>query len=122
MLPAADPAATEVASFDGYYTWSRVAGAAIPALASWTPWSATVSVDPGDVYVQKIMSVGLITPPAWAVESTIFLLYVRRFGTDASDTYDTNKDHGTVAANLGILSADLHYQIERAASEIEFPT
>lgn len=95
---------------------------ALPALASWTPFTASLTVNNGDVYKQQILSLGSVVPPAEARESTILLIYLKRFGTDLTDTYTTSKDHGTAAANLGVLSADVHYRFNKVASETELPT
>lgn len=125
VMPVADPAVAEVARFDGYYAWSRpgYAAAPLPALVGWTPFGPIdLPVNPGDVYVQKIISLGAVTPPSWARGSTCLLLWFRRFGTSPADTYNTPKVGGTPAANLAILSTDVHYRVENAAgSETEIP-
>lgn len=122
LLPMADPAADEDAYFDGYYTWSRVGQLAVPALASWTPFTATVTISPGDQYVQRVASLGSITPPAWVRESSLLMLHFQRNATHVNDTYDTAKDHGTPAANLGVLSADVHYRLAHSGTLTQLPT
>jgi hypothetical protein len=124
VLPVADPVATQVARFDGYYVWTRpdYAGAPLPALSGWTAFGPIdVPINPGDIYVQKIIPLGSVTPPAWVRESSSLLIWFRRFGTDAGDTYNTNKVGGTPAANLGILSTDVHYRKNKIGTEAEIP-
>jgi len=124
ILPLADPAETQVAYFDAYYTWSRPEYSAepVPAIADWTWIKIPVSITTGEVYAQKIVSLGSVTPPSWARGSTILLLFIRRLGTDGNDTYTTGKDHGLAQANIGLLSADIHYRKTSVGSLVEFPT
>lgn len=125
ILPVANPLVTQVARFEGYYAWSRPGYAAspLPALTGWTTFGPIdVPIDPGGVYVQNIVSLGAITPPPWARESTCLLIWFRRFGTDAGDTYTTNKVGGTAAANIGLISADVHYRSSKQGTVVEYPT
>lgn len=123
VVAMADPAVTQYVVIDGYYAWTRPNHTTqIPALAGWTTFSQTVPIEPGDIYTQKILSLGSITPPSWARESTSLLIYFRRYGTGPGDTYTTNKDHGTPAANLGLISSDVHYQANKAGSVLQIPT
>lgn len=122
LLPMSNPVAAQVAYFSGSYTWSQVDQAAIPAAASWTPFTASLTVNPGDRYVQKILSLGAATPPSYARGSCFFLIQVARLGTDPADTYTTNKDHNTGAANLGLLGGDLHYRANNFGSIAQYPT
>jgi hypothetical protein len=39
--------------------------------------------------------------------------------SDALDTYETAKDHGTAAANLGLLYVDVHFQPRKLGTETE---
>lgn len=124
VLPMADPATAQVARFDGYFAWTRPNYAAqpLPALTGWTAFGPIdLTINPGDVYVQKIISLGSITPPAWVRESSSLLIWFRRFGTDAGDTYTTSKVGGTQAANLGILSTDVHFRKNKIGSVTEIP-
>ncbi len=79
-------------------------------------------IDPGEAYQQFIVSLGELTPPVWARESPILLIWVQRSGLDGADTYTTSKDHGLAAANVGLLSADVHYRINKIGSEDMIPT
>jgi hypothetical protein len=105
---------------DGWYYWNR-SGVAIPAVASWTGFTVDTGFDAADQYIEQHIELGNISPPAGANESSILLMYVRRPGaSDAADTYQTNKDHGTVQANLGILSTDLHYEPVKLGTQNEY--
>jgi len=124
-VPMADPASPLNIRLDGYFVWSRAGYAAypMPSLTGWTPFGVDVPVAPGDIDVQKIVSLGSISPPSWARESTCLLIYMRRNGTGLGDTYITSKaSGGTQAANLGLLSTDVHYRIKRQGTEAELPT
>ncbi len=126
VQPMANPVATQVVRVNGIYAWTRpdYAAAPLPALSGWTTFGPIdTPIAPGDVYVQKIISLGSVAPPSWARGSTCLLIWFRRFGLDAGDTYTTNKTPGTGAANLGLISSDVHYRVANAAgSETEIPT
>lgn len=118
VVPMGDPVSAQVLSFVVKYAWSRV-GSALPALSGWTTLTATKTVNPGDVYKELVVPLAHITPPAGAVESDILLMQVAR--DPVPDTYNTVKDHGTAAANLGILSVDVHYQKVKLGTARELP-
>lgn len=123
VVAMANPAVTQNVVIDGYYAWSRPNYTTqIPALAGWATFSQTIPIEPGDIYKQKILSLGAITPPVWARESTCLLIYFRRYGTGPGDTYTTSKDHGTPAANLGLLSSDVHYRAAHSGTVVQIPT
>lgn len=104
----------------GHYHWA-VPDTAIPVLASWTPFETTTAFVAGDQYQEKFIALGTFAPPAGASESAVLMLFVQRPGSsDGADTYSTNKDHGTAAANLGLLAADLHYQPHKAGTINEY--
>lgn len=106
-------------ALDYAFTWSRVGGQ-LSGSAGWTSGSMTHSFTPADQYNQTIVNFGLHTPPAGcAVDSVIFVIKVERNTTD--DSYETDKDHGTPAANLALVSFDLHYQKSKAGSTTEAP-
>lgn len=89
--------------------------------ANWTTGSVSFTVSSSMQFSHKLISFGTFTPPASAGPSTLLLMKIMRSGsTSALDTYDTNKTGGTVAANLGILYADLHYQKKSAGSVEEY--
>jgi len=79
-----------------------------------------VTINPGDVLVQKVVNFGLINPAANAEESNILLWVATRTGTDVGDTYTTNKTWQTGAANLTVLSFDVHFQVVKGGSFPEF--
>lgn len=109
---------------DFVYTWTHVGGA-LSGSAGWTTGSIDTTYTPADQYQQKIIALGTVTPPAASsIDSAIFVVKMERNaagGDGGSDTYTTNKDHGTGAANLGLLSFDLHYQKEKAGSVSQYP-
>ncbi len=123
VLPAANPVAAQVVRVDGYYAWTKPGGTALPALVGWTPFGPiNTPINPGDFAVQKIISLGAVTPPAEARGSTCLCIWFRRFGTDPGDTYTTNRTWGpTTAANLALVSADVHYRLAHQGSEVEIP-
>lgn len=109
-----------VVKFNYAYSWINV-GSALPAAVGWVSGSVTESFDPSVQYLQKIVSFGTITPSDQR-ESSILVFKVERPGSsDAADTYSTGKDHGTAAANLGVIFFDLHYQKIKAGTVIPFP-
>ncbi len=105
--------------FNYAYAWTCVGGA-LSSSSGWTSGSITFAADPSMQYNQKIASFGTIAPLANSKESNILVFKVERSGTDPSDTYVANKDHGTAAANVGIMFFDAHYQKIKAGSVIEF--
>lgn len=125
VLPCADPPTPLVARFNGYFAWSRVdyAAAPLPALSGWTQFGPVdLTVNPGDLFVHKIVKFGAFSPPAWARESTCLLIWFRRNGTDPADTFNTSKTGGTQQANLGLLSSDAHFRVHKNGTEAEYPT
>jgi len=122
VMIGADPVSTEYIYIEGYYAWTRPNNVnALPAMSGWTYFSGSFAVNPGDINTQKILSLGSITPPSWARESTSIIIYFRRYGTSPSDTFNTSKTYGTPAANVAILTTDLHYQKIQLGSEKEIP-
>jgi hypothetical protein len=119
VMPLADPASTENAYFSGYYTWAPVNFSPVPAVASWTPFTATMAVANGEIYKHKIAEIAVINAPASPTPSTCLFLYLIREGTNVLDTYDTGKGSGTPAANLALLSSDLHYRAQRFGTILE---
>ncbi len=113
VMPLADPGADQVAYFEGQYTWAPISFAPVPANAGWTTFNVSLTISPGDIYRHMLVEVGNVAAPAGATASTCFFLYMQRSGTDPNDTYTTNKGAGTPAANLALLSSDLHYRAER---------
>lgn len=106
--------------FTGYYSWSAPRFTT-PALAGWTAFTVDVAAVAGDQYQMLFANIGNITAPAGVNESGILHVFVTRPGlSDAADTYSTNKDHGTGAANVGIIGIDAHYEPVKAGTETQF--
>jgi len=120
LVPCADPAAPQNAYFTGYYTWAPVNFGPIPALATWTTFAVTLTVNPGDVFTHRILEFGMVAPPANPTASSCLLLYLQRAGTNPLDTYTTNKGYGTPAANLAVLSSDVHYRAQAFGTLTEY--
>jgi len=124
FIPMSDPAGAEVIVFSGTYCWSIV-GQVVPtstAAPEWVAFSATHTVNPGDVNKQFVVGFADI-PPSGARESSILLVNIARNGPSTADTYTTSKPGaGTPAANLCGIGADVHYRVIKPGSEIEFPT
>lgn len=119
-LPMA--AGSGVLKFNYIYAWSSVNNGPIGAGSSWMTGSVTASLSPSDQYAQRIITFGILTAPSGCSESSVLLMKVERPGsTDATDTYETSKDHGTAAANVAILYFDLHYQKQKAGTITPFP-
>src|SRR3990172_3946306 len=85
-VPLSDPPAARAVRFEGQYAWS-IAGEEIPADAGWTEFALNFALEPGDLNKQKVAALFTATPPASAHESAILLVYLRRVGGDALDTY-----------------------------------
>jgi len=107
-----------------YFSWSycwAVYGSVIPSNSSWTTGTTTKAIASGDQYKHIIVDFSSISPPVGAKESSVLLFFVSRLGTNILDTYDGSKTGGTAAANLGLLSADMHYQSTKYGTEQEYP-
>ena len=113
VMPMSDPVANQVAFFEGQYAWAPIGFGPVPADAGWTDFSASLTIAPGDIYEHMLVELGEFNAPANPTASTCFFLYVQRSGTDPADTYTTNKVGGTPAANLALMSSDLHYRASR---------
>jgi hypothetical protein len=118
FVPLADPVATQSARFIIYYAWAPINGSALTGQANET---VDVTIEPGDLNKHRIIGFSMLTPPAGSHESIILSWAVARAGTDPADTYTTDKAYGTVEANIGLLSFDVHYQLEKEGSISEFP-
>lgn len=110
VVPLTDPAAEQVVRFDGYYVFVAH-GSEVPALASWTVLRADLTLQVGAVNKPRIVPLAVVTPPASSVESDMLLLYVKRSGSDAVDTY---------TGNLAVLSVDAHLQVQKMGTLTEF--
>lgn len=124
VLPAATPAADRNVRVSGYYAWSRPNRIEdpLPNLAGWTPFAVDIPIlSTNYVYVQRIISLGAVTPPSWARQSTSLLIYFKRAGTDPADTYTDSNPDGVGQANLALLSADVHFRKGADGSITEIP-
>jgi hypothetical protein len=105
--------------FDYAYARANV-GEEIPALSGWTTGQASRAIAAGDQYQHRIVPIVTI-PMIGAHESTIILVKIAR--NPAADTYDASAGGGGLAAaNLGLLSMDFHFQIEKPGTLNEIPT
>ena len=109
-----------VLKFNYVYAWINT-NTVLPAASGWTSGSVTASLDASSQYSHKVLGFGTITPTS-QLESSVLVLKVERPGaSDAADTYQTSKDHGTATANVGVLFFDLHYQKIKAGTVTPFP-
>jgi hypothetical protein len=84
----------------------------VPAAASWTPFTVTANLVPGDEYKALITGLATVAPPSPAEASDILIVILSRDG--ATDTYNDGID------NVGILSMDVHFQTSRFGTVGEF--
>jgi len=112
FIPLADPAAPQNIHFIGQYAWFGV-DTLVPLNAGWTPFVVDVTVNPGGVNREVIAALPLIIPPPTMIESAILAVFWERNGTNILDTYSTNKVGGTISANVGLVSADCHFQVAK---------
>ena len=120
VAPAAPP---ENVRFTGAYAWA-VAGTAIPAVGGWTAFGPLlIPIAAGDEWKENKVLLVNIVPPVGYKASSILLVNVVRTGTDIGDTYSTNKavPPGTAAANIGLLSLDVHYRKATNGSVVQLP-
>lgn len=103
-VPLEAPAASRVVRFRGQYAWADP-GEELPANAAWTTFQVDVTVAPGDEFLHKITPLATVAPGAAAAASSILVVQLVRDGASASDTYTDG-----AAANVGLLSLDVHYQ------------
>lgn len=121
IIPMANPAATENIRFIGKYAWTQV-GVALPADASWTPFTADHPVNTTDEFKQAVVPLVTIAPPTTPKESNVLLIWLQRPGaSDAADTYTTSKVLGTAAANVMVVSIDCHIQKNKRGTSTEIP-
>ena len=117
--PMADPAVQQIARFTIRYTWTRH-GLVTPLLIDWPEIIILLPINPGDLRRQMIVDFGLIDPRPNPEASDILLWVASRTGTNAADTYTTNKGYGTGAANMIVHSFDVHYRPDKAGTVQEF--
>lgn len=123
FMPMSAPGVAQTIRFSGLYAWSAPEqNQKLPALAGWTPFFIERAFDDSDQYEERIMGMSLITPPSWANWSSHLHVHWVNETSHANYTYKTNKDHGTPAANLMLVSFDTHIQIDRFGSQPEYPS
>ena len=109
---------------DTYWTWAYTwipVNQVIPAIASWTSGTTTVPLLAADQWEHQIVTlVSNVAAPGTDGYSSILLLKATREATNVLDTYDSSKDEGTAANNLGILYLDAHYRSNSNGSYQEF--
>jgi hypothetical protein len=110
-------------SGDAYFSGQYVVGGngdELPANASWTPISAAITLTAAEQYKKQYRGIATLAAPASPGASDVYSVYLQREGLNVADTYTTNKDHGTGAANVCIESVDIHYQRLLMGSEEPF--
>ncbi len=118
LIPMVSPATPQVFAVTGQYVWAQH-GAVVPASASWTAFSSTLTIGTSDGFTPRVIPLATITPPAGSLESDLLLLFVKR--DLAHDTYNTAKATGTSFANVGLLSIDVHIRKQKLGTDVEYP-
>lgn len=109
VIPRA--AADGTVRFVGQYAWA-LHNVEAPANASWTTFTIDHAILAAEVNKLDIINLAEITPPAAAAESDCLLLYLKRDGGAAEDTY---------GGYLAVVSVDCHYQAVKLGTVSEFP-
>src|SRR3990172_8057356 len=84
VIPMADPVVAQNVYIIGQYAWGS-STRVLPANASWTPFTITFAINPGDAFKVKVIDTTNatgITPPADIEESDILCVYFQRNGTN----------------------------------------
>jgi hypothetical protein len=123
VVPAADPPVgpPQIANFSLRWMWLQVGETIFVNSANWNSRSVTLSIVNGDVDKQRILSLGTMDPPTFnpSTDSAILLFSLTR---NAPDGYIASKTGGgTAAANLAVLSSDIHYRKGKNGSLDPFP-
>lgn len=100
------------------WNWSN-AGEIVPALTGWTTGNINTKILPTDQFASQAYPLLTMTK-ATSSESSILRIKLTRLGTNALDTYNVNKGSGTGQANFGIDYFDLHVQVAKQGSILEF--
>lgn len=124
FVPMVEPLSSPlVFGVKGEWCWADY-GRSVPANASWTPIAVTQNIVTGDAFKSKILALGTLAPTAtYAKGSSVLLIRLYR-DTGATDTYTTGKSAGagqTAAANIALLSCDVHYQKKWQGTPAELP-
>lgn len=101
-------------------TMWALAGRAMGTAASAITTSYSLALTAGTKYIPAIKYFATCTVPTAATASSILIVKLqRRASSDANDTYQGAKDHGTTTANLGALYVDVHYVVTRTGTETQ---
>jgi hypothetical protein len=108
--------------FEYQYSWAAAMEGIVPAASGWVSGSVTASLTPDDQYRAQVVDFGEVPglPESSGSSALLFFAVSRPASSNPGDTYDVNKDHGTAAANVGILFFDLHYQRDSAGTVSEY--
>jgi hypothetical protein len=119
--PQADPLLAQRIRFVGEYSWSQL-NEATPPLSGWTSFDVSRVINPGDVFKQTVVGLALIIPPVDIATSAILYLRVQNlpYVDGPEGNYSTNKDYGTVSANLMVSSIDAHIRQVGLGTKTEF--
>jgi hypothetical protein len=107
---------------DAYFTGRFFFGGPVdvlPAAVGWTPIATIEPILGVNQYKRQLAEICVCPPPVTPGSSSILSVHLIRNGTSATDTYTSNKDHGTPQANLCLESYDIHYQRYLVGSEEE---
>lgn len=127
-IPLVNPASTEYVIWQCQYSWA-VVGSEIPAATGWTTAEARSTITTTSAFKSAVTGLLSTSPPEGANESAILMVRVVRLGAGTpitpgwTDTYTTSKTSplGTAAANVFLLSCDLHFQSEKIGTITETP-
>lgn len=116
-IPLALPGAPRTVRFNGQYAWAKP-NALVPLNTGWTSLgNIDVPVAVADYRKHFITSLGILTPPADAVESHFLIIHFIRDGASATDDYTDG-----AVANVGLLGVDVHFRAEKLGTYNEFHT
>lgn len=99
------------------YYWGNV-GEELPVSSGWIHGTGVIPIVGADYYKPQVVDILLIENIHNAGIGSILRMYMIRKGTDVRDTYNTDKDHGTGAANMGLNYLDAHILIDRFGTEL----
>jgi hypothetical protein len=121
LVPMADVGLNVTRSVEFGYSYSfNSSGTPIGDEGSWLSGSCRWLVSSSMLYSEHIVPFGMIAPPLNARPSSVLLVRFIRSGSSAADDYTESKDHGTGAANIGLLHFDVHVQKIRAGTVTEY--
>ena len=109
MVPAAPILLPRIAILSGRWAF---AGGKYP-IGPWERFEVALRLEPHMEYLVQIIDFSHdsgVQPPEEILESDVFLLELMRNGTDPRDTFTDSKPEGIAAANLALLTLNLHYQ------------